>query len=117
MPSMSRPPPSSPWSRCADDCWQSAATPVADHWLAQPVLNLLGKRSVETLLLGWQVVPVSTVHSRLLSTTHYGFPVVTPDGKFVGMILRSQLVVLLRNAEGKCWVVRPSQRFRTAQLR
>ena len=54
---------------------------------------------------------MSTVHSRLLSTTHYGFPVVTPDGKFVGMILRSQLVVLLRNAEGKCWVVRPSQRF------
>jgi chloride channel 7 len=41
------------------------------------------------------VVPVKTVVEVLQTKTHNGFPVITPNNKFVGTILRSQLVVLL----------------------
>ena len=51
-----------------------------------------------------QVVPVKEVMATLQSVTHNGFPVVTPNNKFSGTILRSQLVVLLRNESGKCWL-------------
>lgn len=51
-----------------------------------------------------QVVPLREVVDVLTSVTHNGFPVVTPNKKFAGVILRSQLVVLLRNASGKCWL-------------
>ena len=53
------------------------------------------------------VVPVKTVVEVLQTKTHNGFPVITPNNKFVGTILRSQLVVLLRNESGKCWVESP----------
>jgi chloride channel 7 len=39
---------------------------------------------------------VGTIYRTLRSTTHNGFPIVDADGTFMGLILRSQLIVLLK---------------------
>jgi chloride channel 7 len=50
-----------------------------------------------TAVITFQCVErISTVYHTLLNTTHNGFPVVDVDGTFAGLILRSQLIVLLK---------------------
>mmetsp|Transcript_6745 Transcript_6745/g.10224 ORF Transcript_6745/g.10224 Transcript_6745/m.10224 type:complete len:269 (-) Transcript_6745:36-842(-) len=43
-----------------------------------------------------EVERVGLIYDILAETTHNGFPVVNEDGKFVGFILRSQLITILR---------------------
>jgi len=43
-----------------------------------------------------QVEQVGVIYQTLKSTTHNGFPLIDANGKFIGLILRSQLITLMR---------------------
>jgi chloride channel 7 len=59
----------------------------------------VASREVECLGL---VCPVEEVYTLLRKTRHCGFPVRTPNDQLSGIILRSQLIVLLKKQD--CWV-------------
>jgi len=44
-----------------------------------------------------EITKVEKVYSTLMECSHIGFPVISNDGYFTGLILRSQLTVLLNN--------------------
>jgi chloride channel 7 len=44
-----------------------------------------------------EVESVRTIYSTLRDTTHNGFPIVNNEHQFVGLILRKQLITLLRH--------------------
>ncbi len=61
--------------------------------LATLTVTEVMQRNVDTFK---EIEKVSTVVQVLTETTHYGFPVVSETGYFVGNILRNQLLVLLQ---------------------